>query len=134
MALLAATGVACAASWVYVTWDRDLKADIFFDADTVARNGSSLVFWELIVYDDPNLFGDLKELWKWEVKLSAPRSHRVLEYHAYDVDVRETYQSGKQLEFQLVPTGSLLDNEIDLALQYGREGNFTTQPIVPRPH
>jgi hypothetical protein len=126
------TGAAYAANWVYVTWDKDLKADIFFAADLVAKNGSSLIFWELIVYDDPNLFGDLKELWKWEVKLTSPRYHRVLEYHAYDMDAHETYRSGKQFEFQLVPVGSVLDSEIDLALQHGREGNSADSTPLPR--
>ncbi len=131
--VFASTGAAWASSWVYVTWDKDLKADIFFDADTVAKNGSSLIFWELIVYDDSNLFGDLTELWKWEVKLTGPRYHRVLEYHAYDTDGRESYQSGRQLEFQVVPAGSLPDNEIDLTLGYGREGSFAGRPSVPAP-
>lgn len=113
---------AFAANWTFfMRDDKVLNANIYIDADNVMKDGNSVFFEESIVYDQPNVFGDKKEIWLWEVKLLSPRSHRALGYYGYDADGHGTYQNGKPTEFYPIEPGSNEDNEIDMVLKYAKE-------------
>lgn len=125
MILSVVTGASCAyaTNWVYVARDsKVLNAVIYIDADSVAEENNTITYWELIIYDHPNVFGDKKDIWKWQVSLTPPRQHKILQYHAYDIENMETYQNDTMNDFNAVEVGSIVDNEIDMALSYAKEG------------
>jgi hypothetical protein len=52
--------------------DTDLfpPISIYVDGNTVVKTGDTIIFWELYLYDKPDVLGDLKVLWKCEAKLT----------------------------------------------------------------
>lgn len=113
------SNTAFAANWVYFVRNTSHGSNIYIDSDTVVKNGDSIFFWNLEVFDQP--VGSIKKnLWKQEAKLTNPRMLRGLESYAYDSNDKEVERGTAPGEWLKVPPGSFADRLIDLALSYAK--------------
>lgn len=122
VSLFLLSGTVFAANWVYVAGDSN--TDLYIDSDTVSKNGNSLIFWDLLIFDQSSSGGIKKIMTKYEAKLSSPRMWMQLAFHAYDSNNQENHnnQIVNSYEWDQIEAGSNSDKEIDVALSYAKEG------------
>jgi len=118
-ALFTWTGSAAATNWVYVGHTNS-GYSWYVDSDTPQRIDSTVVFWQLIVWDTPSNSGVKKGMIKEEATLSNPRQRKDLETYVYDSDGKEIARDLNSGEIKQVSPGSINDNCIDIALKYAK--------------
>jgi hypothetical protein len=132
LVLVALSNTAFATNWVYVGRSDLFQGNVYIDSDTVLKDGTNLIFWDLEKLDKSDMQGDKKKLWKVEAKLNDPRQRKILERYNYDVDNRVNFHNTKADDaFHIVEKGSLAYAEIEIALAYAKDGKDSGS--VPAP-
>lgn len=112
------------ANWVYISHSPSLNDNPPFKdyiaGGTVSKSDNTLIYWVLFIYDKIDKSGAMKNLEKIEVKLTNPRTSRILEIYAYDSKDQELSQAATPGQWLDVSTGSVIDKEIDAALRYAK--------------
>jgi hypothetical protein len=127
LCLFAWTIPLAAENWIYVTrtdWDpgNDPAVNNYIDADSVVRNGDTLFFRALSVYDYVDLSGKKQMISKIEVNLAPnPWKSRVVEFWIYDSKGKEfVHDPARDNSFSTVYSGSLTYLETVAALKYAK--------------
>ena len=131
VALFIFSNTAFATNWVWVGKTEASEAfpviNSYLDADSVLKNGDTVIFWRLYVLDKPYK-GYTRFLYQAEGTLTDTRSVRDLQIYDYDADKNETVEATSPGENKTVPPGSLWDSEINAALKYAKESQ---KPKLP---
>ncbi|MGO9864419.1 MAG: ankyrin repeat domain-containing protein [Terriglobales bacterium] len=124
------SNVASAANWVLAERDDSNKYVLgnfttYVDADSVVRNGPTLSFWMLTVFDEPAKAGLKMDLTKYEIKLVRPLWSRLVEEYTYNPDgspkaVHDYYDS----ELRLMGKSEPYSQAAVVALKYAKEGTL----------
>ena len=133
--LLILSGTAFAANWVHLDKESIAgePADVYVDSDSVIKNGDTITFWRLIVWEKPDMFiGAKQELQKWEAK--QVRQGKTLEIYTYDSDKKIISRNPdiKMSSYTSYDVNAPGGKVIDLAFQYAKEGkDFGQKPALP---
>jgi hypothetical protein len=129
--IIATGGAAFATNWVEVP---ESDGRLYVDADSVVKQGSAIIYWELLVYkpnDNSRSVGNVKVAkiaYKYEVDLRTPRKMRyvlIVDFDANDQQIgNPSYHSGNW--------ASVSGRKATiLALSYAKEGQDTK--AIPAP-
>ena len=135
MCLLIFAGSAFAANWIHT--DKGFNAgepvDDYLDSESVVKNGDTITFWRLTVWEKPDMFiGAKLQIEKWEAK--QIRQGRILERYAYDVNKKLILSNSnfKQTSFTSYNVNAPMGKIIDAAFKYAKEGKDSGQkPTLP---
>jgi len=131
LSLVIFSNAAFAANWQWVAKNEATEEfpvlNSYIDADSVVKNGDTVIFWRLYVLDKPYK-GYAMFLYQAEGNLTEPRQIRDLQIYDYDVGRTETVEATSPGESKAIPPGSLWDFEITAALKYAKESQ---KPKLP---
>lgn len=122
--LLVQASPVAAADWVLLehreTEGNDPGGDMYYDRDSVSKEGDSIYFWWLVVLDQPPEGSATKYMFRQQAVIVSPREMRVLEMYAYDANNNVLLYVGVPTKFVRVPIASSCDRLIDAVLPYAK--------------
>jgi len=124
-------GTAFATNWVEVP---ETDGRLYVDADSAVKQGSTLIYWELLVYkpdDDTGSYYNVKPAkiaYKYEVDLRTPRKMRYVLIVHFDVNDRQIANPSYSVGNWASVSGR---KATDLAFSIAKEGRDTG--AIPAP-
>ena len=131
LTIAATTGTAFATNWVEVP---GAEGRLYVDADSAVKQGSTMIYWELLVYspnDNTGSYNNVKVAkiaYKYEVDLRTPRKMRYVLIAHFDVNDRQIAGPSYHVGNWSPVSGR---KATDLAFSLAKEGQDTG--IIPPP-
>jgi hypothetical protein len=112
---------AFATNWVYaMRGNVPYNCDVYIDSDSLDKDSNTIIFWELIILDNPTAAGEKKVMQNLEANLTIPRYDRVLEFYTYDSNNQQINHDNKVSGWFQINPGSIDYGAIDTALKYAK--------------
>jgi hypothetical protein len=121
LSLFLLSNTAFAANWVYaMRGNVPYNCDVYIDSDSLDKDSNTIIFWELIILDNPTAAGEKKVMQNLEANLTIPRYDRVLEFYTYDSNNQQINHDNKVSGWFQINPGSIDYGAIDTALKYAK--------------
>lgn len=130
MLLTINAGTAFATNWIKIPFNSSDGTQVYVDADSAVKQGSTLIYWSLLVANNNNVGVNVaKWAFKIEVDLRTPRKFRRILNVEFDANDQILSGPSNELNFPWEATG---DNpDFDFALSLAKEGRDTGS--IPAP-
>jgi hypothetical protein len=121
LSLFLLSNTAFAANWVYaMRGNVPYNCDVYIDSDSLDKDSNTIIFWELIILDNPTAAGEKKVMQNLEANLTIPRYDRVLEFYTYDSNNQQINHVNTVSGWFQINPGSIDYGAIDTALKYAK--------------